>query len=217
MGRSHSVNRPVGASPGLFRRWQLPALCRVAVRRALVLAVLVVVAPGCFGPAVGGSTLGMRSQSGLVRLTETSFGLLIYPCVERFVVSEVVLSAVDLGETHVILREQYPTPARPRDLIVSTDAAAQPAVAGGIREIVNAELLDRFNNDDTYLTSIDFDHFLDLEAFAPDGTDVSGGSTLGGRFRVDVGRVTGMDLDPVRLDEVRCPDEDGPAWDVAAP
>ncbi len=180
--------------------------------------MLVVVSTGCFGPAVGGSTLGMRSRSGLVRLTETSFGLLIYPCVERFVVSEVVLSDVDLnGETHVILREQYPTPVRPGDLIVSTDAAAQPAVAGGIREIVNAELLDRFNNDDTYLTSIDVDHFLALDAFAPDGTDVSGGSSLGGRFRVDAGRVSGLGLDPVRLDEVRCPDEDGPAWDVATP
>jgi hypothetical protein len=187
------------------------------VRRALLLAMLMVVSAGCFGPAVGGSTLGMRSQSGLVRLTETSFGLLIYPCVERFVVSEVVLSEVDLDETHVILREQYPTPVRPRDLIVSTDAAAQPAVPDGVREIVDAELLDRFNNDETYLTSIDFDHFLNLEAFAPDGTDVSGLMTLRHRFSVDVGRVEGMDLDPVRLDEVRCPDEDGPAWDVAAP
>ncbi len=180
--------------------------------------MLMVVSTSCFGPAVGGSTLGMRSQSGLVRLTETSFGLLIYPCVERFVVSEVVLSDVDLnGETHVILREQYPTPVRPRDLIVSTDTAAQPAVAGGIREIVNAELLDRFNHDDTYLTSIEPKKFLDLEAFAPDGTNVAGGVNLGDRFTVDVGRVSGMDLDPVRLDEVRCPDEDGPAWDVATP
>ena len=70
MGRRHSVNRAVGASPRLFRRKLRPlrALCRVAVRRALVLAVLVVVAPGCFGPAVGGSTLGRRSLSGLVRL-----------------------------------------------------------------------------------------------------------------------------------------------------
>ncbi len=100
---------------------------------------------------------------------------------------------------------------------MSTDAAAQPAVPGGIREIVNAELLDRFNNDDTYLTPIDFDHFLRLDAFAPEGTDVSGGSNLGDRFMVDVGPVSGIDLDPVRLDEVRCPDEDGPAWDVAGP
>jgi hypothetical protein len=180
-----------------------------------VLVGLAVAVSGCvFGPSVGGSTLGRRTTSGLVRLSESSFGLIVYPCLDN-AVSRVVLSDVDVdGVTRVVLEEEYPDSVHPRDLIVSTDPAAEPAVPGGSRQIVDAELLDRFNTDETYLTTIELGRYFNLEAFSPAGADVSGGMTLRDRFAVGVGRVSGLGLDEVRLEEVRCPDQERPAWNA---
>lgn len=184
--------------------------------RASTVVLLTTLLTACNPP--GGSTLGARTRSGLVRVSEASFGLLIYPCVPETLVSEVVLSDVDMdGTTQVILRERYPEPVHPRDLMVSTDPTAEPAVPEGEREIVDAALLDRFNTDPDYLTAIIPRHFHALDAYSPNGDDVSGGSNLGDRFEVPVGRVSGLDLDPVRVDDVRCPDQDEPAWAVSTP
>src|SRR5215207_1014211 len=92
-------------------------------------ASVCLVLAGCIGEDP--KTLGPQTTHGLVRLSEDSFGLLIYPCVDRFMVSEVVLREIEwdhetaerLGE-RVLLRERYREPVAPRDLVVSTDPLA---------------------------------------------------------------------------------------------
>jgi hypothetical protein len=165
----------------------------------------------------------MQVTYGLVRLSDSSFGLLIYPCSRERLVSEVVLVDVTLAELGVeqsrtvILRERYPEPVDARDLLVSTDPAASVAVPGGRREIVDPELLERFNNDRGYSTELGSLSGVTLEAFSPDGREVSGGGNLGDRFDVDVGSVLVPGLAEVPLSNVRCPEGDEPAWNVTLP
>ena len=176
----------------------------------------------CINPDV--ETLGPQTIHGVVRLSDDSFGLLIYPCVPDQLVSEVVLREVELdpetlaiARSQDLLRERYPEPVDPRELLVSTDVNAAPASPGAKRDVVAPALLDRFNADSDYLTAINPDHFLVIDAFAPDGSEVGVSGTLRSRFAADIGEVSGFGTRPVPLEDLRCSKGEPPAWSVSLP
>jgi hypothetical protein len=191
--------------------------------RALVATgLLLMVATSCISST--GETIGPRTTSGIVRLTEDSFGLLVYPCERSWTVSEVVLLYVELDpdtlavvRSEALLRERFPQAVDPADLLISTAVEAPPAAPGAEREVFDADLLERFNRDADYLTDIDPLRFLAVKALAPDGADITGGSTLSSRFDTEIGEVVGSGYGPVPIDDVRCSGEDFPAWNVPMP
>lgn len=190
---------------------------------SVAVAMLLAATTACVGSDT--VTIGPRTSSGVVRLSDDSFGLLVYPCLPDTMVSEVVLVDVELDpdtltvvNSQPLLRELYPQPVAPADLIVSTATDALAARPGAEREVIDAELLDRFNKDRDYLTAIEpVHHFLTLDAFAPDGTDISGTGSLQSRFSAEIGEISGFGPDPVAIAQAQCSGREPPAWDVVLP
>lgn len=193
------------------------------LRVGLTIAALSASTGACAGSSDG--AVGERTVSGVVRLTEDSFGLLVYPCVTEAAVAEVVLLEVELDpdglevvSSRALLRERFPDPLSPNEFIVSTALDANPAVAGAEREILNAELLERFNTDETYLTDVELiPRFLTLDAFDADGNDVSGTGSLRTRFTADVGETAGFTPEPIAFSDMYCPGREPPAWSIPLP
>lgn len=193
--------------------------------RLLAVAAVSVLAASCVGS--DDRSLGAQTVSGAVRLTDDSFGLLVYPCVPGVMVSEVVLldveldpDTLDIVNSRPLLRERFPQPQSPNDLVVSTALDAPPAVTGADREIIDTELLARFNTDANYLTTPDSTlRFLKMDAFDANGADISGtgGASLEHRFTADVGEVAGLAAEPIAVSDLYCPGREPPAWSVTIP
>jgi hypothetical protein len=195
---------------------------RMTSRVSVGVTLLWALAAACTGedPKV----LGPQTSSGLVRLSDDSFGLLIYPCVADHLVSEVVLLEVEFDpatlkvvRSQALLRERYREPVAPRDLVVSTAPTAAAARPDAERQIIDLDSLNRFNNDRNYLTAVEPLRFLTIDAFSPDGNEVGGTGTLQDRFSADVGEISGFGPSSVPIDEVRCPGSAAQAWSVSAP
>lgn len=163
--------------------WKVTAIAVVA---AVAFGPIGVLACTVFSPLL----LRQTGLSGVVRLSENSFGLVVFPCARHLAISHVELVMVDWDtdtET-VVLVEAFDPPRDPADLMVSTAGESSPRAA--TRQVLEPELLRRFNEDSTFLTRTwpPDDQFFVIRAF--DETrqnDVAGGSNLQRRFDAPIG------------------------------
>jgi hypothetical protein len=199
-------------------RWLAPTIGIVS--GAVVVAVVgLVVLRGLYqmwDPTV----LDEQTVSGVMRLTDDSFGLLIYPC------TQVEIGVVEVGTLNLetrqfspILRVTFDPPVEPRNVVISTDP---DFVSQGVeREILDAELLDRINTDETYLANWDVhdlpDAVLEIVARAPNSKEDRAGSAdvaLDSRFDLEVDEVTVYYGKPLAIDEIECLRPRRRAWDA---
>ena len=166
--------------------------------------------------------LNQQTVSGVMRLTNDSFGLLVYPCGDNEIdVVELGVLVLNTRQFIPILRVTFESPVKPRSVIISTDP---DFVTPGVkREVLNADLLDRVNTDETYLVESDTrpvvipDSVLDIVAHAPDDAlDRAGsaGVALGSRFTLNIDEATVYRAVPAAIDQFTCLSPRHRAWDA---
>ncbi len=155
-------------------------------------------------------------SSGVVRLSDDEYGILVYPCL-RFSVARVELVFHDTAGFQTVLRETFASPKRGSDLMVRTGLHSRPAFGDATREVMTPDLLVRFNEDPSFATTFSPDVFFALRAFTPDELDIGGATTDGllRRFEVSTGQLAFTGLNPVAPRAVRCRGSSKPAWTVS--
>lgn len=160
--------------------------------------------------------VGPRDEGGVVRLSEDSFGLLVYPCFDGLVTRvELVVASHPPGDDHVVIVDEFDPPVDPRTLVVSTDPDSQPI--GSRRQVIDRAALERLNHDPSYMTDRAplAPRYLAVNVTADDGGSVGDGATLPlkGRFDLRVGEA-GVGARDAALDDFRCwNDRSRPAWE----
>lgn len=147
--------------------------------------------------------------------TTGGFAFAIYPCTDDRVsrLELVVQGLVDLKPVlhTTVLRAQFDPPASARELLISTSPDFVPA-AGTTVEVLDPVALDRFNSDESYLTSWDLDEYFSINAWDQDGESLQSGSYLWNRFDARPGQLELTDAYVNDIDKVRCHGEKNPAW-----
>lgn len=153
--------------------------------------------------------LKYEGMSGVWRVDDSSFRLLVYPCgdalVSRVELNTFITEDGNVEQTSTLLRVTYDPPVSSRRVLAST-AVDAPVVAGERREVLDEENLRRFNEDDTYLASFDPSEYVDLDAWDDEGVQMPVGGNLYTRFSVGVGEVEVPDHRGGSIDKVVCPD-----------
>jgi hypothetical protein len=175
---------------------------------------------GC--DSLDGRVVGPRAASGVLRITNDSFGLLVFPCGTGRV-SKVELGVLDLRSQNFepILTETFEIPVDARTLVVSTNA--EETSPGASRQIPDPRLLRRVNEDEKFLTAPwppMPEQALVIRAFeAGSDADVSGGAdiALNRRFDLDPEQIN-VDGHVGSANDFRCFTSGHPqAWDTAIP
>ena len=197
----------------LLNRWSTSAL------------VICTILSGCdlarnISDSVDPRAIGRQRASGIIRLSDDVFGLLIYPCTdETLAVVELGIDTWGTGEFSPILRVTFDSPMRPRSVIVSTDP---DLVTPGVRRtVLDGALLDRVNTDESYGTGFhpEAHSGLDVRAFSTEpGIDISGGADVGitSRFDLKVNQATVYSGVGASIGEFKCTFQRRLAWDPDA-
>ncbi|MEQ1700903.1 MAG: hypothetical protein ABMA25_12390 [Ilumatobacteraceae bacterium] len=185
-----------------------------ARRRALAVAAVVGLA-GCHYD-FDKSTIEQRGVSGVAQLDDGSFAFAIFPCEDDLISRiELVVEGLGAGTDYIrfttVLRAEFDPPLPARELLISTSPMYEPP-AGATVEILDAEALDRFNNDRGYLTSDSIDQFFAIDAWDANGVSLPVGSSLHSRFAPKAGQIVLTDSYVGDIDEIRCQTESTPAW-----
>lgn len=161
------------------------------------------------------STIDQSGVGGVARLDDGGFAFAIYPCTDDRVsrLELVVQGLVDLKPVlhTTVLRAQFDPPASARELLISTSPDFVPA-AGTTVEVLDPVALDRFNSDESYLTSWDLDEYFSINAWDRAGESLQSGSYLWNRFDARPGQLELTDAYVNDIDKVRCHGEKNPAW-----
>lgn len=176
------------------------------LRRAVVGTAALALCAGCAGHEESYVITMRLGYSGVVRLSTDSFAPVIFPC-DDDVISRVQLTIerVNSGEAEVletILTVEYDPPISSRQILVSTasDYSAEPGVT---RIVHDADALRRFNEDGSFLVTIDLDRYLSMRAWDERGELLMVGAALDRRFEANVGELASADyVGPV--DKVFC-------------
>jgi hypothetical protein len=176
-----------------------------------VASIVSVVCAGCVDTVGRGErfVLKYEGMSGVWRVDDSSFRLLVYPCgdalVSRVELNTYVRDDGAIKKTSTLLRVTYDPPVSSRRVLAST-AVDAPVVNGERREVLDEENLRRFNEDDTYLASFNPDEYVGFDAWDGEGVEMAVGGNLYGRFGAAVGEVRVPDYPGGSIDRVVCPD-----------
>ncbi len=169
--------------------------------------------------SVDAKVIGQQRVSGVIRLSDDVFGLLIYPCTdETLAVVELGIATWGTDEFKPMLQVTFDSPRATRSVIVSTDPDLVTPGVG--RTVLDAALLKRVNTDESYGTGFHPNALsgLEIRAFSTEsGVDISGGANvaLSARFdlRVEQATVYGG---VASIGEFSCTFPTRPAWDPDA-
>lgn len=197
----------------LLNRWRIGALAICAMLSGCDLARTI-------SNSVDPRAIGQQRVSGIIRLSDDVFGLLIYPCTdETLAVVEFGIDTWGTGGFSPLLRVTFDSPMPPRSVIVSTDP---DLVTPGVRRtVLDAALLDQVNTDESYGTGFhpEAHSGLNVRAFSTEpGIDISGGASVGitTRFDLKVNQATVYGGVGASIGEFNCTFPRRLAWDLDA-
>lgn len=165
------------------------------------------------------TVLDRGNIGGVVRTGPQSFALLVYPCDDTMVseVALVVNRVTANGEVETvqeIVSATYDPPVSSHSVLISTAESLEES-PGVVRVVSDSAALRRFNEDDRYMTTIDLDSYLSVDAWDQNGDELVVTGTLTERLLANVGDYVHPDYRRP-LDSISCPGGK-PAWTTWGP